>query len=110
MALHGIYGGDAHAVRLQEDPRARIGADRVPGAPRPSGDTGLRLPQGGVRTPAAAYGEVPQGTDPDVWLGLSVEERAYFARLEAAGPLTYGPGDARDGVSLYRGRYINIKV
>jgi hypothetical protein len=34
--------------------------------------------------------EAPVGTDPALWSILSSEERAYFAKSGATGPLTYG--------------------
>ena len=46
--------------------------------------------------PAAANGtqsvpvEAPEGTDPALWSVLSGEERAFFAKAGAMGPLTYG--------------------
>ncbi|HET9986184.1 MAG TPA: hypothetical protein VFQ38_21465 [Longimicrobiales bacterium] len=35
--------------------------------------------------------EAPAGTDPELWSVLTTEERAFFAKFQAAGPLTYGP-------------------
>ena len=34
--------------------------------------------------------EPPEGTDPALWSVLSSEERAFFAKAGATGPLTYG--------------------
>jgi hypothetical protein len=34
--------------------------------------------------------EAPDGTDPALWSVLSAEERAFFAKAGAMGPLTYG--------------------
>jgi hypothetical protein len=34
--------------------------------------------------------EAPEGTDPALWSVLSAEERAFFAKAGAMGPLTYG--------------------
>src|SRR5690242_5874250 len=34
--------------------------------------------------------EPPEGTDPALWSVLSAEERAFFAKAGAMGPLTYG--------------------
>jgi hypothetical protein len=34
--------------------------------------------------------EPPPGTDPALWSVLSGEERAFFAKAGAMGPLTYG--------------------
>jgi hypothetical protein len=32
----------------------------------------------------------PPGTDPELWSVLSADERVFFAKLGAMGPLTYG--------------------
>ena len=41
--------------------------------------------------PAAAVPtQAPAGTDPELWNVLSSEERVFFAKLGAMGPLTYG--------------------
>lgn len=58
------------------------------------------LPAAGpAKTPAAASpraatsavpAEPPSGTDPALWSVLSSEERAFFAKAGAMGPLTYG--------------------
>jgi hypothetical protein len=110
MALERIYGAgvEATALRPADDLRWRSPAERAPGGPRTQGGVGTQDPPRRERR-EAAWGDVPPGTDAQAWLSMSVEERAYFARLEAAGPLAYGPGQA-DGEALYRGRYINIKV
>lgn len=34
--------------------------------------------------------EAPAGTDPALWSILSTEERSFFAKSGASGPLTYG--------------------
>ena len=55
--------------------------------------------------------EAPPGTDPDLWSVLTAEERRYFARAQAMGPLTYSPG--RFGMAelgLQRGGRVDIKV
>ena len=38
----------------------------------------------------AVSAEAPAGTDPALWSILSGEERAFFAKSGATGPLTYG--------------------
>lgn len=75
-----------------------------PGGPAPDqvGETAVQRPDGrelGVnRAPAArrASGtlpaEAPEGTDPQLWSVLTADERTFFARARAMGPLTYGPG------------------
>jgi len=39
---------------------------------------------------AAVPTQAPPGTDPELWNVLSAEERVFFAKLGAMGPLTYG--------------------
>ncbi len=41
---------------------------------------------GGSTVPA----EAPAGTDPELWSVLTTEERTFFAKTAALGPLTYG--------------------
>jgi hypothetical protein len=38
----------------------------------------------------AVSAEAPTGTDPALWSILSTEERSFFAKSGAMGPLTYG--------------------
>lgn len=45
-----------------------------------------QTPQGANELPL----EAPAGTDPAVWAVLTTEERQYFARAAAMGPVTYG--------------------
>jgi hypothetical protein len=54
------------------------------------------VPQPAAQAPANAKApqgvpvEPPPGTDPALWSVLSGEERAFFAKAGAMGPLTYG--------------------
>lgn len=53
----------------------------------------------------------PEGTDPDLWSVLTAEERHFFARAKALGPITYSP--ANFGIAefgLQRGARIDVKV
>jgi hypothetical protein len=59
---------------------------------------------------AGRSGDVPPGADPQAWLGLTVEERSYFAQLANDGRLSYGPQDRAGESPLFRGRYLNIRV
>ena len=50
-------------------------------------------PQAPIAGQGAAQGslpaEAPQGTDPTLWSVLTTEERNFFAKTAALGPLTY---------------------
>ena len=55
--------------------------------------------------------EAPQGTDPALWSVLTAEERSFFARARAMGPLTYGRGSSSDDIPGVRlGGRIDVKV
>ncbi len=59
-------------------------------------------PLAGANAAAGALpSEPPPGTDPALWSVLTGEERAFFARTAASGPLTYGRISA--GVNALQG-------
>ena len=45
---------------------------------------------GAVATQSAVPSEAPAGTDPTLWSVLTADERNFFAKTAALGPLTYG--------------------
>jgi hypothetical protein len=56
--------------------------------------------------------EPPEGTDPALWSVLSADERAYFAKAGAMGPLTYGKAlREQNGQQLpaFRGGRLDVK-
>jgi hypothetical protein len=62
--------------------------------PQPAAAPAALRPQAPLAGAAAAAGaalpaEAPAGTDPALWSVLTGEERAFFARAAASGPLTY---------------------
>jgi hypothetical protein len=68
-------------------PEPRVDQRRAPATLQPAKGTAApnaALPATSVPTQA------PAGTDPELWSVLSAEERVFFARLGAMGPLTYG--------------------
>lgn len=54
--------------------------------------------------------EAPPGTDPALWSVLTAEERRYFAKLQAMGPLTYGPRPVPAAQPQVRGGRIDTTV
>lgn len=55
--------------------------------------------------------EAPAGTDPELWKVLSADERAYFAKVGAMGPLTYGRVvDSSRNVPSVRGGRLDVKI
>ncbi len=73
--------------------RAGLPAAGAGRAPAPANATALR-PQapiaGGASAQGAVPAEPPKGTDPALWSVLTTEERQFFAKTAAMGPLTYG--------------------
>ncbi|MGH7620532.1 MAG: hypothetical protein ACREPM_25230 [Gemmatimonadaceae bacterium] len=77
------------------------------------------VPPSVTQTPAAAAPqqavpvEPPPGTDPALWSVLSGEERAFFAKAGAMGPLTYGRAlqDMKSSqLPASRGGRLDVKV
>jgi hypothetical protein len=57
--------------------------------------------------------EAPAGTDPALWSVLSGEERAFFAKAGAMGPLTYGRAfsDMKNAqLPANRGGRLDVKI
>src|SRR5579885_2976035 len=89
MSIYGIGNSGINRPQLPVRDNPRTPAQR----PAPAS-----VPTPATQTPAAARGaqaagvpvEPPPGTDPALWSILSGEERAFFAKAGAMGPLTYG--------------------
>ncbi len=91
-----------------QHPDARIDQRRapasIPATTAPNGAPGAAAP-----VPAQA----PTGTDPELWSVLSAEERVFFAKLGAMGPLTYGrvlSQAQQSAVPAARGGRLDVKV
>lgn len=97
MTIHGLPSPihDPRANKL--DDRAGNVRDQQPGAAQPStvrtprhtapGDVAPTRPA--ARPAASVPAEAPAGTDPQLWSVLTSDERAFFAKASAQGPLTY---------------------
>lgn len=92
-------------------PDARIDPRRAPAVPAT-----VPAPTAPNGTPAAAAPvptQAPAGTDPELWSVLSAEERVFFAKLGAMGPLTYGrvlSQAQQASVPAARGGRLDVKV
>ena len=92
-------------------PDARIDQRQAPNAP-----LAPRAPQApnAAQAPAAAVPtQAPAGTDPELWSVLSADERVFFAKLGAMGPLTYGrvlSQAQQPTVPAARGGRLDVKV
>lgn len=88
MAINGIRGPyDSYRPTGPSGarPQDATGAARTAGAKTAAAPSAAPAPaNSGV--PVSA----PPGTDPELWNVLTNDERVYFAKLGAMGPLTYG--------------------
>jgi hypothetical protein len=63
--------------------------------------------------PASVPPQAPPGTDPTLWNVLNAEEREFFAKVGAMGPLTYGrvlTGHMAPPTPAIRGGRLDLKV
>jgi hypothetical protein len=81
--------------RIQQPGAQPLGVNQAPAARRPQGS----LPA-----------DAPAGTDPQLWSVLTADERTFFARARAMGPLTYGPGQGGGAAGPASGGRIDIRV
>ncbi len=98
-------------------PRGAYGLDTgsVGGATsRPTFPT--RVQPSSIEAPAAqpapaepAALKPPKGTDPELWKVLTADERAFFAREDAMGPLSYGHRIASTPSLPARGGRLNLR-
>jgi hypothetical protein len=98
MAINGLSNPLAGLGSVIRPETARVNPDRTApaGANRP-GSAPLARPALKPQTPIAGQAaaqtavpvEAPAGTDPSLWSVLTSEERNFFAKSAATGPLTY---------------------
>ena len=106
MSIHGINGSNnplgtpPSLVRPNTarttDPRSDRAAERANVTAQPQHGLPTLKPQAPIAGQAASQSaqavpaEAPPGTDPTLWGVLTTEERTFFAKTAAMGPLTYG--------------------
>lgn len=136
MAINGINGSGFNPYGIGSRPT--VNAPAAPGtAPLPTratdpsntagnatnATTGAQTPQRSVadaikndaaaRAAAVNSSQAPDGVDQDLWSVLSKEERSFFVKAGAMGPLTYGrfsSGQAPTQAPLVRGGRLDIKA
>ena len=94
-------------------PDARIDQRRAPATVQPSRAPAAPAASNSAQPNAAVPSQAPAGTDPDLWSVLSAEERVFFAKLGAMGPLTYGrvlSQSQQSSVPAARGGRLDVKV
>jgi len=112
MAIHGINGAFGSPALTQ-------GLGRRAGSDDARGQAVRRTAKSTADDVFAARGassdtvpaQAPRGTDPVLWSVLTSEERSFFTKARAMGPLTYGPGRARGGAAtVLLGGRLDVKV
>jgi hypothetical protein len=115
VARPGAAG--ASGVRPGQAGATNTGAVR-PGVARPAttpASPALK-PQASLATPASSLPvEAPPGTDPELWSVLTTEERTFFAKAAAMGPLTYGRiaagiGNMSQATPVARGVRLDVRA
>ncbi|HEX9108885.1 MAG TPA: hypothetical protein VF832_16680 [Longimicrobiales bacterium] len=103
MALNGLTGvGLGGAQGLPTRP-LRTGA-----APQQRPAESAKATSRAQAPANAVPAEAPAGTDPALWAVLTGEERAYFARFQALGPLTYAPRTPAPTQAIPRGGRLDV--
>ena len=123
MSIHGIRSTYGVAVR----PEATSAQPAQSGTAGTAGTAGAAqravVSTPAVKPPARAAAlaapvtaipvQPPQGTDPALWSVLTQDERSYFAKLGAMGPLTYGrvlSGQMPTSAPMARGGRLDVKA
>lgn len=116
MSINGIPGspgGLRSPLDVQRGQVEQERAGRAGGAAAPVQQPPLaRPPLSATRPSASLTAEAPPGTDPELWSILTAEERTYFAKLGAMGPLTYGRVSSEMNAQppVTRGGRLNVRA
>lgn len=131
MALNGINGSGFNPYGIGSRPAVNTPATTsIPVQPAPSASTGATNSSTGASTPqrsvadaiksdaaaraaAVSSAQAPDGVDQELWSVLSKDERSYFVKAGAMGPLTYGRfsnSQAPAQAPLVRGGRLDIKA
>jgi hypothetical protein len=110
MSINGVRGPYGTITQRPVAPNtAQTEAARAKQVARPQ-------PMATPAAPANAAGvsvAPPPGTDPELWTVLTPDERSYFAKLGAMGPLTYGrvlSGQMQPPAPSVRGGRLDVKA
>ncbi len=109
MALNGVPGIGIGGNSYPANP-LRTGGAALPAEKQAT--TVTPRPLGAPSSPATSGvpAEPPAGTDPALWSVLTGEERAFFARFQSLGPLTYAPRTPSPTQAIPRGGRLDVTV
>ena len=102
-------------LRIPGAPNGVRGAYGLPPVTRPAPQKPVAAPAPAVevgKLPSAARPAVdaPAGSDPALWAVLTSEERSFFARQAALGPLSYGPRSTAPVADAPLGQRIDVRA
>lgn len=106
-------GGRTLGTQNTHAPQQPVRSRNAPARPTTRPASGPAAAAAAARGNQALPVEPPPGTDPALWSVLSGDERAYFARMGAMGPLTYGKvmNEARSAqLPATRGGRLDVKI
>jgi len=119
MAINGIGGGgfNPYATGVTR-PSAGVPRQTTPtpsdvAAMDPKSLANAIKSDAAARTAQLNSGTAPSGVDQDLWSVLSKEERSFFMKAGAMGPLTYGRTSSSQGPApapILRGGRLDIKA
>jgi len=116
MSIYGISNSTisrpANPLPLRDNGRTQ---QQLPGTTKlPAASQALATTQAPAtaKSSQALSAEPPAGTDPALWSVLSSDERAFFAKAGAMGPLTYGRALREQNVQMpaSRGGRLDVKI
>ena len=114
MSIYGIGNSGINRTTTQLPVRDNTRTPaQLPSSIPTSGKLVTQKPANAKQAMAALPTEPPPGTDPALWSVLSGEERAFFAKAGAMGPLTYGRAfsDMKSAqIPANRGGRLDIKI
>lgn len=91
MSIYGIGNSGINRTTTQLPLRDRSRTVQQPATQTPTpSQLAIQGPSKNGTAQQSVPVDPPPGTDPALWSILSGEERAYFAKAGATGPLTYG--------------------
>ena len=121
MTIHGLPSpihdprasrAEDRATTVRDQSAAGVNAGATASRPAPAGDVSPMRATGRVTGTLPA--EAPPGTDPALWSVLTTEERAFFSKMSAQGPLTYTKLMTKDAsavpAALPRGSRMDVRV